>query len=267
MKNKARLYLQGGFGNVLFQLIAFLHLKEKHENCVIVTILTEKNVLTRILGWKIHDEAYKILLEELNINVEFPSVIQTLRELIFGKLSKSLGKSVQGIYFYNDRDNDLSKDKVHFGYYQSKSFLLENKEHIAKIGRILNLIYKVNSNKLKTDIVVHIRLGDSGWAKKNEYYYKEVIKILNHKKEPFTVITDSIQDAKLLFKGFKNTYFESNSVYEDFGLMLHSKTIFIAPSTFSYWAVLSSKSIETIYMPEMIYSKFGFPFDKKINLI
>ena len=42
MKNKARLYLQGGFGNVLFQLIAFLHLKEKHESCVIVTILTEK---------------------------------------------------------------------------------------------------------------------------------------------------------------------------------------------------------------------------------
>ena len=170
-------------------------------------------------------------------------------------------------HFYNNSDNDLSKHKVHFGYYQSRSFVLENKNHVVKIGEILNRIFKVNSNKLKTDIVVHIRLGDSGWAKKNEYYYKEVIKILSLKKEPFTVITDSIQDAKLLFKGLDKAYFESNSVYHDFGLMLQSKTLFMAPSTFSYWVGLSSKSIKTIYMPEMIYSKFGFPLDKNVHLI
>ena len=100
-----------------------INIIEELENIKVTTSIKKKEkIIMRILGWKIHDEAYKALLKELNINIEVPSRIKTLRELILGNLSKVLGKSIQGIFFYNDRDNDLSKYKVHFEYYQSRSF-------------------------------------------------------------------------------------------------------------------------------------------------
>lgn len=264
---KHKIYLSGGFGNILFQLVAFLHLKKTGGNCKLVTVLTESNLITKTLGWKIHENSCKSVLKELNAIIEIPSKITILKDLILGRLSKFFCRRILGVFFYNNMDNNLKKNDILFGYFLSKTFLLENKEHIRKIGKILNRVFCNNLKKLETSIVVHIRLGDSVWSKKNSKYYEEILKILQNQEEPFTVITDSIYDAKLLFKDFENIFFESNSPYEDFGLMLQSKIIFMAPSTFSYWVCLASESIESIYMPKMIYSKLGFPLKKKIHII
>lgn len=54
----SKIYLQGGFGNVLFQLVHYLSLRNNGHNPVFVDTLTKKNLITRLLGWKIHDKIY-----------------------------------------------------------------------------------------------------------------------------------------------------------------------------------------------------------------
>ena len=52
---KKIIYLSGGFGNQLFQLMAASHLSSLNFNVFIDTSLVERNFITeKLLGWKIH---------------------------------------------------------------------------------------------------------------------------------------------------------------------------------------------------------------------
>jgi hypothetical protein len=268
MLNKDKyLYIQGGFGNVMFQIVAYFNIVEQGHDCKIISVLTEKNIVTKLLKWKIHDIAYKKVLNKLEVPVVITSNTNMLSHLFLGKVSKIMGRKVLGVCFFNGDQNFVDVSKVNFGYYQSKAFLSQNKHNVLKIGEALNALLKKDNLKLKTKIVVHIRLGDSQWAKIHSKYYYKIIKILKKKNQAFTVITDSIKEAKVIFQNFDKVYFESNSPYLDFGLMLHAKILFTAPSTFSYWAGVSIQNPEKIYIPKFIFNKLGFPLKNNVEVI
>lgn len=258
-KEKAILYLQGGFGNTLFQLVAFLIMSNQIQSCYLVTVLTKKNLFTKLLGWKIHDNLYPDLLNSMKIETRSLKFIQILTHMILGKISKVSKRSLFGVYFFPDELNTALFDNVNFGYYQSKSFLQSNRFYVLELGKNIYHTYRNDKIKLKTGIAVHIRLGDSIWAKEHYGYYEKVISILKQINKPFTVITDSIADAKILFEKFENVEYQCNSAKHDFSLMLSANTLFMAPSTFSYWAGVALQSYEKIYIPRYLYDKLGFP--------
>jgi len=258
-KEKAIVYLQGGFGNTLFQLVAYLTISNQIQSCYLVTDLTKKNLFTKILGWKIHDNMYPDLLNFMKIETKSLNLIQIFTHLILGKISKVSKRSLFGVYFFSDELNTTLFENVNFGYYQSKNFLHSNRLYVVELGKNIYHTYRNDKIKLKTGIAVHIRLGDSIWAKKHSGYYENVISILKQTNEPFTVITDSIADAKILFEKFENVEYQCNSAKHDFSLMLSANTLFMAPSTFSYWAGVALQSYEKIYMPRYLYDKLGFP--------
>lgn len=261
MKEKERpiLYLQGGFGNILFQLVAYLALSNQNQSCYLITDLTKKNLFTKLLGWKIHDNMYQDLLNSMNIETRSLNSFEILTHMILGKISKVFNRGLFGVYFFSDKLNSTLLSKVNFGYYQSKRFLSSNRSYVIDLGINIFHTYRNNRIRLKTEIAVHIRLGDSVWAKKHSGYYEKVISILEQNKEPFTVITDSIAESKILFEKFENVEFQCNSAKHDFSLMLSANTLFMAPSTFSYWAGVALQSYDKIYIPRYLYDKLGFP--------
>ena len=65
-----KIYLQGGFGNVLFQLVHYLSLKNRGYSPVFIDILTKENLITKLLGWKIHDQIYLDVFKDLEVVVQ-----------------------------------------------------------------------------------------------------------------------------------------------------------------------------------------------------
>ena len=61
MKN---IWLMGGLGNVLFQILAFNIISKTSEKVFYVKTLTEKNHITKFLGWTIHQNLYNNLIEK-----------------------------------------------------------------------------------------------------------------------------------------------------------------------------------------------------------
>ena len=50
-----KIYLAGGFGNNLFQLYLVNLLRKKGVSVDLFSNLTEKNIITSLLGWTIHE--------------------------------------------------------------------------------------------------------------------------------------------------------------------------------------------------------------------
>ena len=55
VKSTKYVWLMGGFGNVLFQGFAAYVLQERGNHVEMIDNLTRKSLITRILGWSIHD--------------------------------------------------------------------------------------------------------------------------------------------------------------------------------------------------------------------
>ena len=61
----AKVYIAGGFGNLLFQYIGIKYLQKKGINKIIVkNTLVSNSVLTRILRWQFEDYSHLIFDEE-----------------------------------------------------------------------------------------------------------------------------------------------------------------------------------------------------------
>mgnify|MGYP001971546569 CR=1 FL=1 len=56
--SKKNIWLMGGFGNVLFQILAFNVLSKNNNSIFFVNVLTKKNTITKFIGWTIHESLY-----------------------------------------------------------------------------------------------------------------------------------------------------------------------------------------------------------------
>jgi hypothetical protein len=251
----SKIWLMGGFGNVLFQILAFNVLKDKTSEVKFVDTLTKKNFITKSLGWTIHKPLYKDIINEddvINISV-FKSLLICF--FAFISLKFRIKNKISNFYSSNyEINNDISNNI--FGYFQSKDFLSANKNKIIQLGRELNKLYNLNDENL---VVVHYRKGDSDWAKDCDDYYNKINLILENEVLPIIVVTDSLFDAEIFFKRISNLkIINSTNAIDDFKYLVSAKKIYCAPSTFSWWAAHSTSNDSEVVMPDFLIKLLGY---------
>ena len=258
MKKEVNIWLMGGFGNVLFQLFIAHLLKKEGHNISLSTLLTKKNIYTNTLGWTIHDQAYRTLLNDYNEN-KHPEI----PPLFVAGVSKYINIGKNYSFFYRDLDNLLKNPSTNiFGYFQNKDFLEKNKEELIIFSRDIASKIQQNQSLKNNQACIHIRLGDSTWAKNNLDYYKKALDYLPNDIN-LTIVTDSIEAAKDLIPSSRRAQFSnSDDVLEDFHLLFSSNIIICAPSTFSWWAAHCAKKAEIIIAPKSLYDQLGIYLDE-----
>ena len=260
-----KIWLMGGFGNVLFQILAYDVLSKSNNDVFFVTKLTEQNCITKFLGWTIHQPLFdKLLQNTQRVNVKFgPSVIF----VFIAFLSKKLKFRNQLSTFYN-KDVQLKNgcSRNIFGYFQDKEFLSKNKNELLRVGSKLKTIYSISA---KHPIVVHYRKGDSGWALKFSYYYEEIKLFLKKEKDNIIVVTDSLENAREFFKDISGVeVIRSENAIEDFKILISAKKMYCAPSTFSWWAAHSLDEKSEVIMPKFFEDNLGiYVKTKKLTIV
>ena len=255
----------GGFGNVLFQILAFNIISKTNKKVFYVKKLTEKNYITRFFGWTIHQRLYNDLIEEKQFNEINNFKLSII--VFIGFFSKKMNLKFKLATFYNSSiqiKNNTSNNV--FGYFQDKTFLKKHKKELLELGSVLKLNY---ANKDKNPIVVHYRKGDSNWAINFSYYYDEIKNMLKKESLPILIVTDSLICAKDFFSGLKNIeILSSSNALEDFKYLLSADKLYCAPSTFSWWAAHSLDENSEIIMPKFFTENLGIYIkSKKLTII
>lgn len=220
------IYLMGGLGNRLFQYYEFIRMGKRIGLC---SYLTRLNVSTWFLGWTIHEETR---IDRLFIAER-------------GNLSMFIGHFLL---------NKLKLRKSYFEYFQPLKW------DDAAIVELRNFILPKLRLRSTTSCVLHYRGTDSDWANEINNYYTNILDLLGD----FLVVTDdNVRAAQSLGRELPEF---NRSLEEDFSIMIASKVLVVGPSTLSWWAAILSESVETVYIPRLVYDKLGFP-DKSKNLI
>lgn len=245
---------------MLFQLVHYLSLKNQGYKPVFIDTLIKPNLITRLLGWKIHDQIYHDVFKDLGVVVKNQSIIKTALIMVLGKISQLLKTPVSSTYFFSDsfKERYLITNKHIFGYFQSKRYLELNQKEIQQIAKSLQKRYLSNKHTV-TYVAVHYRYGDSVWAKEHEDYYTTVKQNIEQTKDVI-VITDSEKRAKEFFKDLEVNSLKvmSNTPKLDFSYMLGAKELHCAPSTFSWWAAHCMSNTKSVYFPQFLKNKLGF---------
>ena len=249
------IWLMGGFGNNLFQILSYniLKVNSNHE-LMFVQTLTKKNFFTKTLSWSIHENLYGSVIPEDKL-MDF-GVLKTTYILILAGLSKRRKRNVLGVNFFT---NNGLEGRHLFGYYQDKTFLHSHASHINILGEQLRMSLMLPENY---DIVVHYRKGDSEWAQKFTSYYFSVRKKLLEEIKKVVIITDSPNEALDFFTGLRNIEINrSTSDILDFSILLSAKKLYCAPSTFSWWAAHSTSNETKVIAPSFFESTLGMYID------
>ena len=87
--SRKNIWLMGGFGNVLFQILAFNVLSKNNKSIFFVDILTKKNTITKFIRWTIHEKLYNDLIDKRQLNEVsfFKALFIILTSLISKKLN------------------------------------------------------------------------------------------------------------------------------------------------------------------------------------
>ena len=92
MKKDIRLWIMGGLGNVLYQMILYYRiLEEKKKPPIIFKNLTQKNILTKFINFNIHENYFEFFFE--NIKFKQANFFYFTMSLIFFKTSKIINSS------------------------------------------------------------------------------------------------------------------------------------------------------------------------------
>tara|TARA_X000000950_G_C13918150_1_gene661970 strand:- start:4531 stop:5226 length:696 start_codon:yes stop_codon:yes gene_type:complete len=222
--------------------------------------LTKENLITKLLGWKIHDQIYLDVFKDLEVVVQKQSILKTALIMVFGKISQRLKIPVCSTYFFSEsfKDRYLTTSKHLFGYFQSRRYLESNQKEVQQIAKALQRLYMSNKQK-DPYVAVHYRYGDSNWAKEYEDYYTTVKQNIQQNKD-VVILTDSKDRAKEFFKDLKVSSLKvmSNTPILDFSYMLGAQELYCAPSTFSWWASQTKSNTERVFLPYFLKKKLGF---------
>ena len=262
MSNKAlRIWLLGGFGNVLFQILVSKVLSKKGKDFKFVKMLTEKNIITTSIKWSIHQPLYNQLLQQdqfLKI-----SMINAVYINLIATLSKTLKLRLRKATFYSKsiQFKEAFSENI-FGYFQDKYFLNTYKKEVLELGEELRDLYGEKTE----NIVVHYRKGDSGWAERNSEYYIKVRDLIRDEPSKVFVITDSPNDAEAFFLGLDHIeILSSKNAFDDFKILLSAKKLYCAPSTFSWWAAHALDKNAKVIVPKILNDLMGF-YTNALNL-
>ena len=265
-ETKKFVWMMGGLGNVLFQGFAG-YLLQKNHSVYYVNNLTKSNFITnKILKWTIHDTSISEIIFDNQLHF---SNLKTLVKLISISFKKNNFLNDKCHYLFESEDSFSSMYTHYFGYFQSKTFILERKNIFLDYCNLIHekLIKSLPKEQI-SDVVVHYRWGDSDWAKENtEYYEKVKNELIKNNYRNIVVVTDDLKQAHCFFSEINNISIQRKSISEDFSQIFYSKTLFIAPSTFSWWACHLGVAKNQVFIPEKIYDKIGFFSNCNVSIL
>ena len=224
----------GGLGNNLFQILYSLSQKRNFESTYFISALCNRNLLTKLLGWKIHPN-----YSELFTNCQIRNDL---------KIIDALFLFVTRIFFHQNLLKGVTlnfhRKSYSIGYFQEFKF----NKHITSCVNDIRATLDVNKMHPRKYLVIHFRGMDSIWARRNMNYYKCIKELFDNKNS--IVITD---DLELANKFFKNAFIKkpAKSAIEDFYFLLSAEVLVIAPSTFSYWAGILGNARIVYYPSEL----------------
>ncbi|AQX83648.1 hypothetical protein I6H88_11305 [Elizabethkingia bruuniana] len=251
-----KIWLMGGFGNVLFQILAYNIIKKKGNTDIsYITTLTERNFITKTIKWSIHQKLYVDLITDSQIKKVSNSY--AFFAVLIGFISKFSGIFFKFSTFYINKKNlDNTKLSTNiFGYFQEKSFLNNHRDDLQSLGSVIKNKYQLDT---QYKIVVHYRKGDSGWAAMHGKYYESIREMLKNESGKIYIVTDSYEDAKIFFSEIEGIQIlNSANAIEDFRTMVSSEKLYCAPSTFSWWAAHTLDNDSIVVAPQFLEDDLG----------
>lgn len=249
----------GGFGNVLFQILAV-----KRLNAKVNPVLTQSNMLTLILGWKIHEKLYENLtFIEYDDGNRFGQIKNTFLLLLSRLLKINIHRAR---WFDKSRESEIltSSVSVYSGYFQSKLFLSNSLSEIEELSlQLKKIVHPIDSG-----VVLHFRWGDSTWAKEYSDYYLVILDELARSRESFMVVTDDYS-RWISFIGGRDLNFTYTSLtaWDSFRFLSGATKLYVAPSTFSWWAAHLLSEKDTVILPTSLNSNLGYYGRAKTRVI
>jgi hypothetical protein len=252
------IWLMGGFGNILFQVLAYRILKKTDEPVKYISYLTERNIVTNFLGWKIHERTYLNFIDKEDITSS--NTLSAIFYILMCKVSHNFTYFRNISNFYNNKNkfSEPFSDNI-FGYFQHKEFLEENSEELLSLCRDVGNRFRFD----KSYTIVHFRCGDYRWTNEDAIYYSKVRDLIKEESNTVFIATDSPGQALNFFRECNNiSLTEAKDSMTDFRYMVSAKKLYCGPSTFSWWAAHSLKNGSKVVMPRALKEQVGFFIDE-----
>lgn len=232
-----KIYLMGGLGNNILQVLATL---DSGHQAKYVSFLQRQNVITRFLGWTIHENVIEQLFDLEVIQPKRFFLLESLDVLLLS-CSKILGREILSRNYMNSTPSlkDIICSSAIGGYMHPVSLeqfnFLSSKRHFLKAS-----LEKVDQ------IGVHVRRGDLGDNSALGLLESETLNNVAKKEVSFSgypvVVYTNDKDwceRNLTFEyEFSKSSPVLNPVVSDFIGLASSATLICSNSTFSYTAAM-----------------------------
>ena len=173
---------------------------------------------------------------------------------IFKKIKTNNFKNNNFLNYYEKTFNyrpipPVTQSVILNGYFQSFKYFEHNRDHILDIFQLPHIEELKNKYKNlleKNTVSVHIRRGDYVSIKhyhsclSDTDYYEKAINSIDY--DVILVFSDDIEWCKTFFNK-KNTFYISDTDYNEMFLMSLCKNNIIANSTFSWWGAWLNKNL------------------------
>lgn len=237
--------LQGGLGNMFFQIAATISLSIDNDVDFCFPNLNQH------LDYLNADNHYNSKLNHSKEYLIFLKNLQTFNIQYFDSIIK---------YPFDFVKKDIPKNNVLIdGFFQSEKYFKHNRETIIKTFDFKNNISLPNKYKELLDnkcTSIHVRRGDyvkypNLHPTQSLEYYLNSIYLLSHKTDIFLVFSDDINWCKENLKIDNAVYIEKEKDYIELYLMSLCDNNIISNSSFSWWgAWLNEKEDKTVIGPE-----------------
>jgi hypothetical protein len=256
---KIKIYLIGGFGNVLFQLNYGDFLEKKGFKIEYCDILLRKNIFTSLFRWSIHKTFLD--LEELDFHNEYTFTSFNVFDLVLIILSRIIRAPIFGVEFCKHAlMSSNHKSNVICGY-----FMLNVPVSEKLVNKLREALIDFSVHNDSEKLIVHYRGGDyaDGHFPRLDNYYKKTLSMLD--REYYVVTNDKVLAHRIFssdanFLGFKT----SLSALGDFSLLASASILVQSSSTFSWWAAEISRA-DAIYQPEPYFNHIDWIPQSKLK--
>jgi len=168
-------------------------------------------------------------------------------KVIRGKVKMRERIEIQGHFL----PSNLRPQRIHLnGYFERYEYVSPFMDEVRNWYQPTLEKHDVESNAL----TISIRRGSNNWPVEtlcpNKDYYIETISKLDFTKH--FICTDSPDDEfiQVLSKEFRNCTVVRSSALAQFSFIQNSKNVFLAPSTFSWWAAMTGEA-EQVFWPQI----------------
>lgn len=254
-----KIYLNGGLGNQLFQVVFAYKLYNESKEKVVLDEVILKNSLFQRFVLRNTPRTCELRKFSFDMVIYKSSFFKFALDIIMDFILKKIKCS--GFIEYEKNVISSSKNKSNYiGFWQNTDSI-EYSKYIYFNEDIIDKKNTEIAGKLKNDeksVAIHVRRGDYLTLAKGVYhdlspdYYNNIIKCLSGSN--FYVFSDDIDWVKdnLKFDGVVNYISHNTGInsYLDMYLMSKCRVNVIANSTFSWWAaVLNKRNDKVVYSP------------------